>query len=86
MVTDVGGIDDKSFNASAWKGLQNAKAGNDNIEIKYTASKAEADYEVNRHAGAAREELTSVHAMPWRQFVGEPCDLELHALLVRGLG
>jgi len=47
MVTDVGGIDDKSFNASAWKGLQDAKAGNDNIEIKYTASKAEADYEVN---------------------------------------
>ncbi|GGL91573.1 BMP family ABC transporter substrate-binding protein [Micromonospora yangpuensis] len=47
MVTDVGGIDDKSFNASAWKGLEDAKAENDNIEVKYTASKAEADYEVN---------------------------------------
>ncbi|MGK5738274.1 BMP family lipoprotein [Micromonospora sp. URMC 103] len=47
MVTDVGGIDDKSFNASAWKGLQEAKAANDNIDIKYVASKAEADYEPN---------------------------------------
>ncbi|MEV1329055.1 BMP family ABC transporter substrate-binding protein [Micromonospora costi] len=47
MVTDVGGIDDKSFNTSAWKGLQEAKAANDNIDIKYVASKAEADYEPN---------------------------------------
>jgi basic membrane protein A and related proteins len=47
MVTDVGGIDDKSFNASAWKGLENAKAENSNIDIKYVASKAPADYEVN---------------------------------------
>ncbi|MER5702279.1 BMP family ABC transporter substrate-binding protein [Micromonospora sp. NPDC002296] len=47
MVTDVGGIDDKSFNTSAWKGLQEAKKANDNIDIKYVASKAEADYEVN---------------------------------------
>ncbi|SCG41338.1 nucleoside-binding protein [Micromonospora halophytica] len=47
MVTDVGGIDDKSFNTSAWKGLQEAKKENDNIDIKYVASKAEADYEVN---------------------------------------
>jgi basic membrane protein A len=47
MVTDLGGIDDKSFNTSAWKGLQAAKAANDNIDIKYVASKAEADYEPN---------------------------------------
>lgn len=47
MVTDTGGIDDKSFNTSAWKGLQAAKAENDNIDIKYVASKAEADYEPN---------------------------------------
>ncbi|MFI6760273.1 BMP family protein [Micromonospora sp. NPDC050417] len=47
MVTDVGGIDDKSFNTSAWKGLQEAKAADPNIEIKYVASKAEADYEPN---------------------------------------
>ncbi|MGI5214314.1 BMP family lipoprotein [Plantactinospora sp. CA-290183] len=47
MVTDVGGIDDKSFNTSAWKGLEAAKAANPNIEIKNTSSKAEADYEPN---------------------------------------
>ncbi|KXK60110.1 BMP family ABC transporter substrate-binding protein [Micromonospora fluostatini] len=47
MVTDVGGIDDKSFNASAWKGLEAAKAENGNIDIKYVPSKAEAEYEPN---------------------------------------
>ncbi|WCN84516.1 BMP family lipoprotein [Micromonospora sp. LH3U1] len=47
MVTDVGGIDDKSFNTSAWKGLEEAKAANSNIETKFVASKAEADYEPN---------------------------------------
>ncbi|MFD2766875.1 BMP family lipoprotein [Micromonospora eburnea] len=47
MVTDLGGIDDKSFNTSAWAGLEAAKKANDNIDIKYVASKAEADYEVN---------------------------------------
>lgn len=47
MVTDTGGIDDKSFNTSAWAGLQGAKAANSNIEIKNVASKAEADYEPN---------------------------------------
>ncbi|MEN3612537.1 BMP family ABC transporter substrate-binding protein [Plantactinospora sp. ZYX-F-223] len=47
MVTDVGGIDDKSFNTSAWAGLEAAKAADDKIDIKYVASKAEADYEPN---------------------------------------
>lgn len=47
MVTDTGGIDDKSFNTSAWKGLQAAHQANNNIEIKNVASKAEADYEPN---------------------------------------
>lgn len=47
MVTDVGGIDDKSFNQSAWAGMQAAKKANDKIDIKYVASKAETDYEPN---------------------------------------
>jgi basic membrane protein A len=47
MVTDIGGIDDRSFNTSAWKGLQNAQAQNKNIDIKNVTSKAEADYEPN---------------------------------------
>jgi basic membrane protein A and related proteins len=47
MVTDTGGIDDRSFNASAWAGLQAAKTAQSNIEPEYVASTAEADYEPN---------------------------------------
>ncbi|MET3428676.1 basic membrane protein A [Actinoplanes tereljensis] len=47
MVTDTGGIDDKSFNASAWAGLQAAKTQASNVDPKYVASSAEADYEPN---------------------------------------
>ena len=48
MVTDIGGIDDRSFNASAWKGLQEAKAADAKLaEPKNVSSKAEADYVPN---------------------------------------
>jgi len=47
MVTDTGGIDDRSFNASAWAGMQAAKTAQSNVEPEYTASTAEADYEPN---------------------------------------
>jgi basic membrane protein A and related proteins len=47
MVTDTGGIDDKSFNASAWAGIQDAAKEQSNVEPKYVASSAEADYEPN---------------------------------------
>ena len=47
MVTDTGGIDDKSFNAAAWKGLQTAQQKNSNITPTYVQSKAETDYEPN---------------------------------------
>ncbi|MFI5932800.1 BMP family protein [Actinoplanes sp. NPDC051494] len=47
MVTDTGGIDDRSFNASAWAGLQGAKDTASNVDPKYVASTAEADYEPN---------------------------------------
>ncbi|MCY1144941.1 BMP family ABC transporter substrate-binding protein [Actinoplanes sp. Pm04-4] len=47
MVTDTGGIDDKSFNASAWAGLQAAKTQASGVDPKYVASTAEADYEPN---------------------------------------
>src|SRR5262245_29296542 len=47
MVTDIGGIDDRSFNASAWKGLQNAASKNSNIKIQNTSSSQEADYQPN---------------------------------------
>jgi basic membrane protein A len=48
MVTDQGGLDDKSFNASAWKGMQAAEAdAATNVQPKNVASSAEADYEPN---------------------------------------
>jgi basic membrane protein A and related proteins len=47
MVTDTGGIDDKSFNASAWAGVQAAKTEAGNVEPQYVASNAESDYEPN---------------------------------------
>ena len=46
MVTDMGGVNDRSFNQLAWEGLQklNKETG---IEVGYTESKQEADYATN---------------------------------------
>ncbi|MGN7762693.1 BMP family lipoprotein [Paenibacillus sp. 22594] len=46
LVTDVGGVNDKSFNQSAWEALQ-ALEKESGIEIKYLQSKSNADYEPN---------------------------------------
>lgn len=46
MITDVGGINDQSYNTMSWAGMQKAheELG---IEVKYYESKTDADYEVN---------------------------------------
>jgi basic membrane protein A len=49
QVTDVGGIDDKSFNATAWLGMQNASK-DFGVEVKYLESQQQSDYEVNINA------------------------------------
>ena len=46
MVTDTGGINDQSFNALAWAGLQKAQAEL-GIEVAYLESVTEADYAPN---------------------------------------
>ena len=46
QVTDMGGIDDKSFNQSAWKGVQDAMAKL-GVEGKYLESQQQADYPKN---------------------------------------
>jgi len=46
MVTDVGGLGDKSFNDLSWAGLEKAKADL-GIETKALSSKSMADYETN---------------------------------------
>jgi len=47
MVTDTGGINDKSFNQSAWEGMQQAAAANPNITVKYLQSTTQSDYVPN---------------------------------------
>ncbi len=49
QVTDVGGIDDKSFNATAWKGIEDAVAAF-GIEGKYLESQQQTDYAANINA------------------------------------
>ncbi|MBY0120632.1 BMP family protein [Bacillus sp. S/N-304-OC-R1] len=51
MVTDVGGVDDKSFNQSAWEGLKEFGTNNGMEQGKtgydYLQSKSDADYSTN---------------------------------------
>lgn len=46
MVTDVGGVNDKSFNQSAWEALQSLQK-EQGVTVKYLQSKSNADYEPN---------------------------------------
>jgi hypothetical protein len=50
MVTDTGGIDDRSFNASAYQGLTDAKVADPNITVKYLQSTTQSDYVPNINA------------------------------------
>lgn len=47
MVTDVGGVNDKSFNQLAWEGLQALVAEDPSFEVNYLESKTDADYQTN---------------------------------------
>ncbi len=47
MVTDVGGVNDKSFNQTSWEGLQALQAEDPSFEVKYLESKTDADYQTN---------------------------------------
>jgi basic membrane protein A len=49
QVTDTGGIDDKSFNATAWKGVEDAQTAF-GVEGKYLESQQQTDYELNINA------------------------------------
>jgi basic membrane protein A and related proteins len=50
MVTDTGGIDDRSFNASSWQGMQAAAAADPSITVKYLQSQSSSDYTPNINA------------------------------------
>jgi basic membrane protein A and related proteins len=47
MVTDTGGINDRSFNASSWAGMQAAASANSNVTVKYLQSTTQSDYALN---------------------------------------
>ena len=47
MVTDVGGINDNSFNQFAWAGLQELAAADPTFEVNFLESKTDADYQTN---------------------------------------
>ena len=47
VVTDVGGVNDKSFNQTTWEGLEALAAENSSIKVNYLESKTEADYSTN---------------------------------------
>ena len=46
MITDVAGVNDQSFNQSAWEGLQQAEKEL-GVEVKYLESKQDSDYATN---------------------------------------
>jgi basic membrane protein A len=50
MVTDSGGVDDKSFNESSWAGMEAAAEENDDIEVDFKESSSETDYDPNLQA------------------------------------
>ena len=48
MVTDTGGIDDKSFNATSWQGMEQAQSADPSkVSVKYLQSTSSADYAPN---------------------------------------
>ncbi|GAA3323735.1 hypothetical protein GCM10020331_048790 [Ectobacillus funiculus] len=51
MVTDVGGVDDKSFNQSAWEGLtefgKKKNSLKENEDYRYLQSTRDSEYEPN---------------------------------------
>lgn len=47
MVTDVGGVNDKSFNQTSWEGLQALAAEDSSFQVNYLESKTDADYQTN---------------------------------------
>ena len=49
QVTDTGGIDDRSFNATAWKGMQDAQKDL-GVQVKYLESTTQNDYAPNINA------------------------------------
>src|SRR5690606_20406710 len=55
MVSDSGGINDKSFNESSWRGVENAEKAGYTTDPKFTESQSDSDYEQNVAAMVAQD-------------------------------
>jgi basic membrane protein A and related proteins len=55
MVTDTGGINDKSFNQSAWEGMQEAASAKSGVSVKYLQSTTQSDYVPNINSFLAQK-------------------------------
>ena len=66
MVTDIGGVDDKSFNQSAWEGIQSfgKESGLEKGKngYNYLQSKSDADYTTNLNT-LVREDYSLIYAI-----------------------
>ena len=47
MVTDVGGVNDQSFNQTSWEGLKALGEEDSSFDVSYLESKTDADYQTN---------------------------------------
>ena len=71
LVTDTGGVNDKSFNQSAWEGVQKA-AKDFNLDAKFIESKQPTDYEKNiktNYTSFSRNTLSHI----WIFWFSSPC-------------
>ncbi|MGH2383548.1 MAG: BMP family ABC transporter substrate-binding protein, partial [Candidatus Limnocylindria bacterium] len=61
MVSDVGGIDDNSFNENAWTGMQQAEAGL-GVEVSFLESRSAEDYarNIDQHISDGCELIVTV--------------------------
>jgi len=55
MVTDTGGLDDRSFNASSWQGMQEAAAADPSITVHNLQSQSSSDYTPNINEFVAKK-------------------------------
>ena len=55
MVTDTGGLDDRSFNASSWQGMQDAVAADPSITVHNLQSQSSSDYTPNINQFVAKK-------------------------------
>ncbi|MGL5296818.1 MAG: BMP family lipoprotein [Culicoidibacterales bacterium] len=57
LVTDTGGINDKSFNQGSWEGVEAFKAANEGVKTGYIETKQDSDIQPNLDTSAAQNQV-----------------------------